>query len=75
MRTRTFGQWSRDGYKIKKGSKSVGKSADGEYLFTEEQVEYLYGAKRRYPSYGDDCDMEEDYAMAEFFDIAPWGCK
>jgi len=35
---RTFDDWSQDGYKIKKGSKSIGKNEKGEYLFSHAQV-------------------------------------
>ena len=38
---RTFKYWSERGYSIKRGSKSVGKNKDGEYLFSDEQVTSL----------------------------------
>jgi hypothetical protein len=38
MKTQTFKQWSSQGYKIKKGSKAVGRTPEG-YLFTKDQVE------------------------------------
>lgn len=36
MITKTFDEWSMNGYKIKKGSK--GSLFNGKYYFTEEQV-------------------------------------
>lgn len=38
---RTFQAWSDDGYKIVKGSKHVGRNADGVCLFSSDQVEKL----------------------------------
>lgn len=38
--TRTFDEWSKDGFKIKKGSKAI--RINGKYYFTEEQVEQVY---------------------------------
>jgi hypothetical protein len=38
MTTKTFKEWSALGYRILKGSKSVGKNAKGEHLFSGEQV-------------------------------------
>lgn len=35
---RTFQEWSRRGYSIKKGSKSIGKNQNGEPLFSYKQV-------------------------------------
>lgn len=35
---RTFREWSDDGYKIIKGSKSIGRNENGECLFSDEQV-------------------------------------
>ena len=39
MITRTFDEWSKDGFKIKKGSKAT--KFNGKYYFTEEQVEWF----------------------------------
>lgn len=36
---RTFDQWSRVGFKVTKGSKSLSRNAQGVPLFTEDQVE------------------------------------
>lgn len=36
--TKTFQEWSSMGYKILKGSKSVGRNASGVCLFSAEQV-------------------------------------
>jgi len=38
MRLATFNEWSSDGYRIKKGSKCVGRLHDGTPLFSEHQV-------------------------------------
>jgi hypothetical protein len=35
---RTFKDWSQDGYKIRKGSKSIGRNEKGECLFSRRQV-------------------------------------
>jgi hypothetical protein len=35
---KTFDEWSRLGFKILKGSKSIGKNKDGLCLFSEKQV-------------------------------------
>lgn len=38
MKTKTFNDWSKAGYKIIKGSKSESRNADGIPLFIEKQV-------------------------------------
>lgn len=43
MQLRTFNEWSRQGYTIKKGSKGI-RTKDGLILFTEQQVK-LYEPK------------------------------
>ena len=57
MISRTFDEWSKDGFKIKKGSK--GTFFNGKYYFTEDQVEY-----REY-----DYDLEYERDMAVLHDL------
>jgi hypothetical protein len=60
---KSFDEWSKAGYRIKKGSKAVARRAsDGKYLFTDKQV-YK-------PSYDGNWD---DYENEMCFDGDPWG--
>lgn len=60
---RTFQAWSDDGYKIIKGSKHVGRNADGVCLFSADQVEKLPRSRR---AYSHDPDAEADELVEAF---------
>ena len=62
--TKTFEEWSNSGFKIKKGSKSIGRNSDGKCIFSSYQVELkpvMYG---RY--YGDGDYTDEDYEITNY---------
>lgn len=65
MDRKTFDEWSRLGYRIRKGAKSTARSPSGEPLFDKAQVwnPYDYGrSTNRYAAYS--MSREEDYDMA-----------
>jgi hypothetical protein len=69
MILKTFNEWSREGYTIRKGSRHVGRTNAGTPLFSEDQVymrqRYSYGgfiAKDGYGNWNDSGmnDWDED---------------
>lgn len=56
---KTYRQWQEEGYHVRKGEKSVGKSNRGEALFDREQVEF--DADNDYDWDEDDYPRDTDY--------------
>lgn len=50
---KTFDEWNKDGYRIKKGSKAA-EFVDGKAMFSDDQV---YVPRTRYVTSPDDYDM------------------
>ena len=67
---RTFQEWSDDGYKIIKGSKSVGRNADGVCVFNGTQV-----VKYSPPEVGEQEYDEEEYDQDLPGNPNDYGCK
>jgi len=61
---KTFNEWSRLGYKIKKGSKATW--VEGVAMFSKDQV------RKRPPPTVHDYDMEFDYEQQVHYQINGW---
>lgn len=59
---KTFEAWSKAGYKIKKGSKSVKRNHAGVPLFGEDQVEKA----KTYHWYGSKDGQQEEYSDEDY---------
>ena len=66
MKYRTFNEWSSDGYRIDKGSKSSRKSKDGTPLFSEDQVTFMYWP-RKYAKGRVEFDDEYERELDSYF--------
>ena len=62
-RVKTFDEWSKEGYRILKGSKHVGRNEDGVPLFNRRQVR---GPSDNY-DYEDSGDVEYDVEMQNLY--------
>ena len=44
MKTRTYREWQKEGFQVRKGEKSIGRNSDGVAVFSEAQVDWAdYG--------------------------------
>ena len=63
---RSFDEWSREGYRIRKGARHVARDPDTNApLFSSAQVFQPWG-------WNDD-DREDDAELADFYGIDGWG--
>ena len=68
---RTFHEWSKRGYMIEKGSKSIGININGVPLFSRDQVCYIASNN----SYSGDDPADEEYDPDLPGNPEDYGCK